>query len=56
MQGPCKNASLHAKRNGKPLRECKERSTRVNLNFKKTTFTVVKTRFGKGYNGSMKTG
>ena len=47
-RGHCKNAGLHVKRSGKLLKNGKERSTRVNLNFNKVILTVVKTRFRKG--------
>lgn len=46
IRGNCKEAHL-AKRCGELLKDCKERSTRVHLNFNKITCSAVKTRLGK---------
>lgn len=43
MQGHCKDAHLLAKRCGKPLEDCTERSPRVSLNFNKITCPIVET-------------
>lgn len=47
MHGHHKDPGLQAKRSGKPPKDYKERSTRVNLHFNMITFTMVKTRLGK---------
>lgn len=55
MWGHYKDAPLQAKKHKKPLKDCKEGSTKVNLNFNKITRPAVRTQLEKGKNGSKKT-